>query len=119
MEIIGMTGRTKEEMNILVSTITDDLGGTDVKECPSKQCIVAKLDVDDENIILDGIADSSTNGGKEDATATSNISDVETFLDRRLRQAFEDSGNDHTIISGVRRLLVYSEISTPSSLLAP
>ena len=84
-EIIDIVGRTDAETNDLVTTITNDLGGTEIETCPSKQCIIADVDVD-------------VNEDK-DSNET-----VEDFLHRSLRRILLDSGTDHTIINGITRL---------------
>lgn len=98
-EIIEVAGRTPKEMESLVLKITNSLGGQNVKECPSRQCIVADFDDDDDEMPLDGIFDeeNNSNGGLAADAAGD-------FLDRRLRGLLDESGHDHTIINRVTHL---------------
>ena len=88
-EIIEVTGRTIDEMKDMVATISNELGGTKIQECPSKQCIIADVDVDDEEIL--GL--KLTNDEKK-------TRHVENILERRLRQA----SSDHMIVKGITRI---------------
>ena len=54
-DIIDVVGRTDAEMNDLVTKITTNLGGIEIKTCPSKQCIIVDVNVDvsdDEMFLL-------------------------------------------------------------------
>jgi hypothetical protein len=86
-----VAGRTPQEMNQLVSEINKDLGGKNVKECLSRQCIVADIEMDDNAINDDEGIVNSTNG-------VQGVSKVEDFVRRRLQRSLQDSGHDHTII---------------------
>ena len=99
-EIIEVTGRTMDEMKDMVATISNDLGGTRIQECPSKQCIVADVDVDDDEILgLKSMNDEKKT--QEDVQDLDNVyNHVENFLERRLRQA----SSNHTIVKGVTRI---------------
>jgi hypothetical protein len=88
-EIIEVTGRTIEEMKDMVATISNDLGGTKIQECPSKQCIIADVDVDDDEIV-----------GLKSMNDEKKTRHVENILERRLRQA----SSDHTIVKGITRI---------------
>jgi hypothetical protein len=92
-EIIDVAGRTPQEMKQLVSKINEDLGGKNVKECLSRQCIVADIEVDDNDINDDGIV-NSTDGDQA-------VSKVEDFVHRRLQRSLQDSGHDHTFINRI------------------
>ena len=99
-EIIEVTGRTIDEMKDMVATISNDLGGTRIQECPSKQCIVADVDVDDDEILgLKSMNDEKKT--QNDVQDLDNVyNHVENFLERRLRQA----SSDHTIVKGITRI---------------
>jgi hypothetical protein len=92
-EIIDIAGRTPQEMKQLVSKINKDLGGKNVKECPSRQCIVADIEVDDKAINDDGTV-NTTEGNQA-------FSKVEDFVHRLLQRSLQDSGHDHTIINHI------------------
>ena len=104
-EIIEVTGRTIDEMKDMVATISNDLGGTSIQECPSKQCIVADVDVDDDEIlVLKSMNDEKKT--QEDVQDLDNVyNHVENFLERRLRQA----SSDHTIVKGITRIAMPDE----------
>ena len=99
-EIIELTGRTTDEIKDMVATISKDLGGTRIQECPSKQCIVADVDVDDDEILsLKSMNDEKKT--QNDVQDLDNVyNHVENFLERRLRQA----SSDHTIVKGITRI---------------
>jgi hypothetical protein len=95
-EIIDIAGRTPQEMKQLVFNINKDLGGKNVKECPSRQCIVADIEVDDRAINDDGTVNIT--GGDQA------VSKVEDFVHRLLQRSLQDSGHDHTIINRIINL---------------
>jgi len=99
-EIIEVTGRTMDEMKDMVATISNDLGGTRIQECPSKQCIVADVDVDDDEILgLKLMNDEKKT--QDDVQDLDNVyNHVEIFLERRLRQA----SSNHRIVKGITRM---------------
>ena len=99
-EIIEVTGRTIDEMKDMVATISNELGGTKIQECPSKQCIIADVDVDDDEILgLKSMNDEKKT--QDDVKDLDNVyNHVENFLERRLRQA----SRDHTIVKGITRI---------------
>lgn len=108
-ELIDVAGRTEEELTELVTRITKDLSGTKITPCPSKQCIVADVDVDEEDVLHLATAPSdgttSTNSGRSSSRNKRNGADpVEDYVDQRLRRVLQDSGTDHTIINGITRL---------------
>lgn len=104
-DIIDVVGRTDAEMNDLVTKITTNLGGIEIKTCPSKQCIIVDVNVDvsDDEMFLLGAA--SIDDSKHSSGGNSNSNEtVADFLHRSLRRILNESGTDHTIINGITRL---------------
>ena len=99
-EIIELTGRTTDEIKDMVATISTDLGGTRIQECPSKQCIVADVDVNDDEML----GPKSSNDEKKTRDDVQDLdkvhNHVENFLERRLHQV----SSDHTIVKGVTQI---------------
>ena len=104
-EIIELTGRTTDEIDDMVATLSNDLGGTRIQECPSKQCIIADVDVNDDEILgLKSVNDEKKT--KDDVQDLDNVyHHVENFLERRLRQA----SSDHTIVKGITRIAIMDD----------
>ena len=102
-DIIDVVGRTDAEMNDLVTKITTNLGDTEIKTCPSKQCIIVdvNVDVNDDEMFLLGAASIDNN---KHSSGSSSSETIEVFLHRSLRRILNDSGTDHTIINGITRL---------------
>ena len=92
-EIIDIAGRTPQEMKQLISNI-NHIGGQNIKECLSRQCIVADIEVDDNDINDDGIINCTDDGDQA-------VSKVEDLVHRRLQRSLQDSGDDHTIINRI------------------
>ena len=92
-EIIDIAGRTPQEMKQLISNI-NHIGGQNIKECLSRQCIVADIEVDDNDINDDGIINCTDDGDQA-------VSKVEDLVHRRLQRSLQDSGHDHTIINRI------------------
>ena len=99
-EIIELTGRTTDEIKDMVATISNDLGGTRIQECPSKQCIVVDVDVDDDEMLGLKLSNDEKKTRDDVQDLDKEHNHVEYFLERRLRQG----SSDHTIVKGITRI---------------
>ena len=98
-------------MLVSFARITHDLGGTKITPCPSKQCIVTDVDVDDDDVLhlatVPSDGTTSTNSGRRSSRSRNKLNGadpVKDYVDRRLRRVLQDSGIDHTIVNGITRL---------------